>query len=384
MNRKDFVNEVFEKLEKNHINLYHDISKTEFEKCKNKFLKDVDNLDEVHFQGGMLKLFSLFKEAHLSYYTDLENHVYADFYQIGKEYFLYDDGEYKKITKINGINIDTVVEKLKTLVPYEVDTWAYRQIKSLIDSPVSLQMVDCGKDNFKITYNLGLKKVVKKTLTDEEIAELVKNKPKEKWYDYKTLKNGEILYVKFATCNNIKGYEFSKFVDDMAKNLNKKPTACIVDVRFNRGGNSDVIMPLIDYLKKKQIKTYALMNNGTFSSATFALAYLKKDLKATFVGVEAGQPTSAYGNTHYLEVDGKTFTNCDRYFELSKVHNKQYPVEPFLPVDAFDYSGIIKPDVKIEMKIEDVNKGIDTQLDGCVKVIENDLKEISKNFISKN
>lgn len=45
MNRAQFVNQVFKKLEDKHIYLYHDISKEEFEKHKQKFLKNVDKLD---------------------------------------------------------------------------------------------------------------------------------------------------------------------------------------------------------------------------------------------------------------------------------------------------------------------------------------------------
>lgn len=250
MVRQDFVNEVFKKLEENHIYLYHDITKQEFEKQKQNFLENVDNMDEVHFQGGMLKLFALFKEAHLFYSTKMFKRVYADFYNIGKDYFLKNDGIYKKITKVNGIDIEEVVEKLKALVPYEVDTWAYHRIKGLICSPVALKMVDCGESDDEILFDCGGKKIITSTLSCIQKKEKQKDIAKDKWYDFKVLDSGKILYVRYSVCSDMKDCPFSEFVADMVKSLDKKPKACIVDVRSNSGGSSYIVLPLLNIFKK--------------------------------------------------------------------------------------------------------------------------------------
>ena len=67
MTNKEKVIEIFRLLEENHINLYHDITKEDFEKELNKILEIADNLDDIHFDAEVSKLFSLFKDAHTMY-----------------------------------------------------------------------------------------------------------------------------------------------------------------------------------------------------------------------------------------------------------------------------------------------------------------------------
>ena len=58
MTNKEKAIEVFKLLEDNHIDLYHDISKENFKKELNKFLEIADDLDDIHFDTEMSKLFA--------------------------------------------------------------------------------------------------------------------------------------------------------------------------------------------------------------------------------------------------------------------------------------------------------------------------------------
>ncbi len=374
MERKEFVNQVFRKLEENHIYLYHDIQKEEFEKHKNKFLENVDTLDQTHFDAGMLKLFALFKDGHTFYDAIKFDYVKAEITLIEKDFYIKHDENFKKIEKINGHKIEEVVEKLKEFVPYEVETWAYSRIASgLIYSPKAMEMIDCGLNKSQIIYDCeNGEKVIAKMPTLEEKKQQSKRKP---FYESKKFNNDEILYVRYRVCADMKDYPFAKFVEDIAKSYKELPKACLVDVRYNTGGNDVVIFPLVDWLKENNIKSYVLMNGTTFSSGTFALGKLKKDLNAILIGTEAGQPTLQYGNIRYENVDGKEFTYCTRYFELTSCHDKNAPVEYFKGsgIEYFDYAGIIKPDIRIENKIDDLNRGVDTQLEESLNLIKNEI-----------
>lgn len=374
MDRKSFINEMFSQLENNHIYLYHDISKEEFEKHKNEFLNEVDNLDEVHFEAGILKLFALFKDAHIFYEAVKYNYVKAAITLVGRDYYIKNNGSFKKIEKINGHSINEVVIKLKELVPYEVDTWAYNKICKLIYSPKALQMIDCGLFKDKIVYgceNGG--EVLASVPSPKDIVMQSKGKP---FYESKLFEDNNILYIRYRSCSDVQDYPFEKFVEDISKNCKELPKACLVDVRYNTGGNSDVILPLVDWLKNNNIKTYVLMNGGTFSSGIFVVGKLKKELNATILGSEAGQPTKCYGNIRRLEIDGKSFTYCTRYFDLSSCHDENAPVEYYKGGDLewFDYDGIVKPDIRIENKVEDLNNGFETQFEESFKIIEKELK----------
>lgn len=378
MTRTEFVNQVFKKLEEKHIYLYHDISKEEFEKHKNKFLKNVDALDETHFDAGMLKLFALFKDAHTLYCGVKYDYVKAFITLVDKDFYIKHDGHFKKIEKINGHKIEEVVEKLKELIPYEVETWAYNRAIQLMYCPKAMEMIDCGLNKNQILYICeNGEEIVAKLPTPEEAKVQFSQKP---FYESKKFSNDEILYVRYRVCADMKDYPFEKFVEDIAKSYKELPKACLVDVRYNTGGNDIVVFPLIDWLKENKIKTYMLMNGSTFSSGTFAVGKFKQELNATLIGTEAGQPTRNYGNIRYEDVDGKEFTYCTRYFELTSCHDKNAPVEYFKGsgLEYFDYAGIIKPDIRIEQKIQDLDQGIDTQLEESLKLIEKEVKKTNE------
>lgn len=372
MPRKEFVNEVFRKLEETHIYLYHDISKEEFERQKNEFLEGEEELDELHFQAGMLKLFALFKDAHLFYEGLSLNFVNAQIAQREREFYVVDGEKIFKIEKVNGHDIEEVIEKAKAYIPYEVETWAYRQIGvRFLNSPRALAMLDFGEENAdKVVYSCEGGRLIERGFPTEEEVKNFKRKP---LYESDKFCDGQVLYIRYRACRNMENYPFKQFVEEVAQSCESLPKACLVDVRNNTGGSDVVIRPLCDYLKENNIKTYMLMNEATFSSGTFALASFKEQLNATLLGTDAGQPTRAYGNIKWLEVDGKRFTTCERYFELTSAHDENAPVKPYCIIKGFDYAGVIKPDIEIKLDLQDFYNKVDTQLNESLKIIENDI-----------
>lgn len=378
MNRTEFVNKVFKTLEENHINLYHDISKEDFNKQKDKFLEIVDKIDQIHFEGGLLKLFALFKDAHVNYWGIDCNYVDASIILVDKDFYIKKDDKFLRIDKVNGYKIKDVVEKLKQLIPYETESWAYHLISTeYIRSPKYMQMIDCGKNADEIEYHCE---------NGEDVMAKFGNKNgkfNEKIPAYESLSmcENKVLYIRYSQCRNIEDYPFTMLIEDIKRELKILPKACLVDVRNNYGGSDVVINPLLQWLKENNIKTYALMNEGTFSSGTFALASLKEETKATLLGTEAGQPTRVYGNIQYHMIDGKGFTSCERYFELTSCHDEKIHIKPFYISNAFNYAGVIKPDVKIKINVNDLNNGVDSQLKQSLEIIENEMYKENENVI---
>lgn len=376
MNRKEFVNKVFEMLENEHINLYHDISKEDFDKKKEIFLENVENLNELDFEAGMLKLFALFKDAHTNYYFPFSV-VDANIINIGKDFYFKSDDKFEKLDFVNGYSIEIVVEKLKELVSYEVDTWMIAKLKDvLLKSPQALKMVGLGVSDDEIKYSLSNKKSVICSVNHSENK--TRNFSPQKNYSFEI--NGDILFVKYLRCREMDDYSFSQFMEDIKRSCKKLPKGCLVDVRNNTGGNSEIINPLKDWLKKHNIKTYVLMNEKTFSSGKFAVGFLKKDLNATILGTDAGQPTICYGQLANFQLDGKLFSACKRYFDFTGGKFAKMPTK--YSWNIFDYEGVIKPDVYIDKTIEEFNANKNIQLEKALRFIEKDLikeeKEKSK------
>jgi len=367
MTNKEKAIKIFKLLEENHINLYHDISKEDFEKELNKFLEIADNLNEVHFDTGMSRLFSLFKDAHTNYFVD-GRYVDAKIKHIEGKYYLCNEQENlcEIIKQVNGVEISEVCNRLKTITQYEFETWANKSIASNLGNLYRLKMIDCeNRENpnlVEFILESGRKIVCKKGRSKS---------PQKPNYSFSI--NNNSLIVNYFKCKEIEGYPFKNFIEDIKERCKEMPVACLVDLRGNTGGSSEIIHPLIDWLEENKIKTYVLMNEEVFSSGTFALFYLKKYLDATFIGTEAGQGGCRYGQQKPLEVDNCYFGCSEKKFDFTNKCDER--LKKYFSIDH-----PIVPDIYLPEKIEDVKLGIDGQLRDALEIIEKEL-EINKEIL---
>lgn len=368
MTNREIAKQIFEQLEKNHINLYHDISKEDFEKELNKFLEMADNLDDIHFDAGMSRLFSLFKDAHTKYFVK-SPFVDVSIKYIDGKFYYYDTISQicEEIVSVNGIDFNEVYEKLKSIEQYEFDTWANHLIKNHIRGLKYLKMIDCdNKDNpNQIEYTLASgKEIIAKP------SDIVSKSNKPNYsFDY----YDGYLIITYRKCAEIDGYPFIQFVEDIKNSKKELPKNCLIDLRGNTGGSSEIIHPLIDWLEENKIKTYVLMNEEVFSSGTFALFYLKKYFDATFIGTEAGQGGCRYGQQKPLEVDNCNFGCSEKKFDFTNKCDER--LKKYFSIDH-----PIVPDIYLPEKIEDVKLGIDGQLRDALKIIKKEL-DISKEIL---
>lgn len=376
MSRAELVNEIFDRLEKEHVNLYHSISKREFQKHKKEFLKNVDTLDELHFDAGILKLFALFKDAHTSYRYAFDHVDADDLFFVERKLFVKSGKKLEQVVKINEHDINQVVEKLKEVVPFEVDEWFFTKVFDLLKSLKALAMVDMGSGDNQIFYTTESGKVhVKTCLSNDVKLESGKNTVKDVCVPYQFRLKNSILEVRYPSCQSCPQYPFNKFCQDIEKVCEKKmPRACLVDLRDNVGGDSEVIHPLIEFLFENRIRTYVLMNERVFSSGTFALADLKYFCNAKFLGTNAGQPTRRYGWTGRDAVENKRFSYSTHYFDFCTLPDKHCKIKSDT-IKAFDYEGVIRADVYIPKTIDDIKMGKDLQKKKALKYIEKEMKK---------
>lgn len=367
MTNKEKAIEIFRLLEENHINLYHDISKEDFQEELNKFLEIAEDLDDVHFDAGICKLFALFKDAHTSYFIK-SDFVDAQIKVVDDKYYICDikNNLCEEISKVNGFDIKVISERLKELIPFECESWAKKCIADRLCCLKHLRMIDCeNKDNlFEIEYHLA---------NGDIFTSKLGNRKKQNKPNYSFSVNHDIIVVNYLKCKNMDEYPFIQFVQDIKTNCKKLPKACIVDLRGNTGGSSEIIWPLIDWLKENSVDTYVLMNEQVFSSGIFALFYLKKYLDAKFIGTEAGQGGCRYGQQKQLEVDGKSFGCSEKKFDFTNKCDERLK-------KYFSKNHAIVPDIYLPEKIEDVALGIDGQLRDALEIIEKEI-EISKEIL---
>lgn len=354
MDRKKLINDIFEVLEKEHINLFHNISKARFEKEKQSFINNSNSLTEAEFEYEMRRLFALFKDSHTVYdgkkakplllnarFNILNNKVFVSGdKQTGKEFF-------DKVVKINGVKIETIISKLKLIICHETNEWLLYKIANQLS-------------NFNYYILLGIANAKDTTINIETLTEditlgldydkkaIQHNKP----YDFKIIDN--VLYIRYSQCKEDNEYPFENFVKDIriqTKNIIKK---FILDVRDNTGGNSELLNPLEVYLKSQNMKGAVLINNGTFSSGRFAVARFKKNLQALLIGQPTGGATKSYGYTKSINIDDIYFSASIRYWDFS---------------DTFNYDGAIQPDILVKRRISDIANKADSTLEKALEVL---------------
>ena len=169
-------------------------------------------------------------------------------------------------------------------------------------------------------------------------------------YDSNVIDN-HILKIDYFACRENQEGNFEKFLEGVKDKYQSHPIdSYILDIRGNSGGNSELILPLLNFLKEKQLKGVTLADGRVFSSGTFAAYYAKKFLNTTLIGQPLGQGSSRFGQS-----SGK-IDLCDNLFI-------RYTEKFFDFRDVFKEEGVIKPDIEVPLKFEDICTKTDKTLD---------------------
>ena len=169
---------------------------------------------------------------------------------------------------------------------------------------------------------------------------------------YYQIKNDNILYIRVRRCINSIKEKFDYLVESIAKEIKQKNIKnFILDVRANRGGNSEILKPLYYLIMANDLKGVVLIDNLVAGASLFFMAKLKKDGNVIFVGEHTADTCKRYGNTKHLDVENYHFTVSTKFFDISEV---------------FGYQGAIKPDIYVPLSIEDIQNQNDRQLEAAI------------------
>ncbi len=334
-------------LEKNHINLYHDISKQQVEEHIAS-IKDIDKLSDLEFDYEMLKFFALFKESHTIYRVPYQQLDKSIFYQNGNFYLLTNDNKYKKIEKFGDFTTEKVASLIEEIACFETREWLAHQTNNLINNGYILKMLKIlNTDSVEIEVDGGEK--LELSLAENKFANQSRKKP----YEYK-ISDG-ILYLRYRQCVNDQKMPFIEVVEQIKQHfLQGEIKQYILDIRNNGGGNSEVLNPFQEMVKESKIKGVILIDEGVASSGIFAVARFKKDFDTTLIGMPTGGTAKHYGYMKPLEVDGKQFTASIRLFDFS---------------DIFGYTGAIQPDIRVPITIDDIENKQNPQLQAAYEFL---------------
>lgn len=353
------------------------LSKEDFNRKLEELADRVDQLQNHQIYVELNKIIAEIKDGHTSI-------NYWDGYSYPLRFYLFEEGVYvvnadhslsealnARVTAINGVPIDEVLNKLTELVSYENESWLKARLPDYLVSPVymyGLGVIDNEQSTlFTLEKEGEQQEVLIPILEYGEKADWINTATKDSFtglyeqnYDYRYIPDSETLYFEYNACAEQVGLKFSDFNKQMFQEIEEQaPKRLILDLRSNGGGDSEILNPFTKKLKKyvakhPDMQLFILIGRNTFSSGMFAIyRTLEAAPDAINVGEPAGGAIDCYGDVRMFQLPHSQLPigYSTKYFQFST---------------SFSYKnrgeGVFLPDVELATAFENYLKGNDEVL----------------------
>jgi hypothetical protein len=177
------------------------------------------------------------------------------------------------------------------------------------------------------------------------------------------LDDAKAVYFGFHAIAENPNQRFADFVAEMNKRLDEtKAENLIIDMRLNGGGNTGLVLPLIQALiKNEKINRpghlYVIIGRRTFSAAQNTVNMIEKNTNATFVGEPSGSRPNFVGESTYIVLPySKLRVYCSsRYWQYG---------------DSVDTREWVQPQIAVQQSSKDFFENRDPVLDVIVERIK--------------
>lgn len=364
-------------LEGRQFGLFDCISKEEFYARQQEIADKLNDLSEIEFYFELRSLIASIGVAHTT--INLNASMKYPFKLLPYTMQLYNDGwiltgisdEFKaylgyEVIALNGIEMSSVKEKAKALISYENDAWLNQQIPALLMNADALVFMGILDNNDALTLTLKYEdKLEEITIpsvsgplyqSDISSVELPAIQTLRQPMIYTSFPlNEQTYYIQYNQCSEMPNYSMSQFADDVKKELNEQHyDKLILDLRYNTGGNSAVLEPMLmmidTYQQSNELKLITLISELTFSSGVMNAVQLKYGLDAMLIGTPTGGNVNGYGELQQFNLNYFPYTvnYCVKYFEMISGYEKDS----------------LYPDIDVEINYKDIMQGKDS----CIEI----------------
>ena len=406
--KKELLNKMLKLIEEKHLDMYFNITKEELNNYIEEVLKKYELKDEYDFYYVanviIKKIFGIYDSHTKLVWKDADFNLPIRLKYIDGKIFVIrvtDDNKdllYSEVLSINNIPIERLVDEIEKMTAYSTNEYLYTQIENILYNGIKLKSLpsiksDSNSFEFEILKD---DQIIKRNLTKSEGYLLPINKPQPN-YSYKII--NDKIYIVYNACREEHEGQMKEFVKEIKKvseenNINKY----IIDIRGNRGGNSNIINPLIDYLSGKEAIT--LVDEYVFSGGRWAVFDLK-NIGSKFVGTGIGTSMNCFGDAPINDIDKFILPISYKYFYFDKDCNRdsfKYSVSEnqvtninlndkyFIPFEEMkknkDYfiPQIFEPDYYVKNSIDDYKNGYDRQLDSAIKLLDLKKSDVKGEF----
>lgn len=342
-------------LEAKHIDLYHKISKQDFEKSIKEIEKSAKNQDDFKTIIQFMKLTKKIGDGHTA--VSLRNLNVHQFpfdvqlienqWRVVKTISSEENILKTSLIKVDGVPISEVVSKVSEVAQFvenkyskNIRTASYLTISELLYHLNIIKNKKTGLFTFLDDKNNEIE-VEFSALKNTELKQLDYvtfkvgvpeiTKPENTKFDFlwfATIKNKNAIYINFKSYPSFD--EMQVFGENLVKFIAKNNAKQIViDLRENGGGDLYVgvvlayALNLADTIDWKN-GVYVLTSNKTFSAGTSNAALFKQLLNAKIVGQPTGSNPTGYQDMDQFQLPNSklVITYSKRRFSLSKQTEK--------------------------------------------------------------
>jgi hypothetical protein len=399
---KSDIEYLIDTLTQKHINIFFNTKEYEFNKQLDAILVELPELTDLQVAIKIQQVIANMGDSHT-------NAGWAKFISndknIGIGTYKFKDGLYitsanqrdsillgKKIVSIGGLDIQEVVDGLKTMFVNENEALTkslvplhliYSQLLnyfgcvSKVEGFIEFEVSDETNQVFKHQIKLGAK--------DTTVYSSISSKPllygSNDWFTAKYDDKNDIYFVQYNRCDSKelaiemsqpqdiidKKPSIEEFKQKVYKTVSEKPIKKFVfDMRYNGGGSSTQGTEFIEdlsHIKKinQEGKLFVLIGRETFSSAIINTLDFQLKTKAILVGEETGGKASHFGETRSFRLpsSGLKITYSTKYFYCNKKNQlKVFRTNKGINTEK-DKRKTITPDYIVELSFDNFQNNVD-------------------------
>lgn len=280
-----------------------------------------------------------------------------------------------KVLEVNGVIVSRLLEEIEKICCYSTEEYLrIRQVSILedIDMLRTLPSIDNKTLKFDFLVSDGNSREVISFDINNLTDEIDDNFLPEN-YSYEVV--NDCLVIHYNSCQN------KDKMEELIEKISKITCSrYIIDLRYNGGGDSGIIRPLIEFLKGKRV--VALINEYVFSSGRMALVELKK-IGTYVIGSNISTSLNAFGNNPSgYKIDGTNLIvkRSSSYFLYDSDYNctsfsKKNFCEFFKDKRDLLEPVFIRPDLEVVETVNDIVNGRDRQLMAAFRYLKVDSNE---------
>lgn len=366
--RKD-LDYFLQMLEQNHPNPFLYITKSNFEQRLKEISKSSVDIPVLGLE--LQQLVSRIQDSHTQISLNkkiLGNECYSIRFKSFADGIYLVKADFKdkkflgmKLRNINNTSLEKVRELMKALIPKENSISYDYYFINFLHEPQILSYLNIIETPNEITYELEDEQGISHILSViPNNIDIVLSDIKEKigifedtlcmkeiyWTKY--IENIRTYYFQYNSCKLREEFSIEKIIEEIKdRDIDK----LVVDLRNNKGGDADILQPLVKYLDnpKRNFSLFVLTSSNTFSSAIINAIELSKTKNCLIIGdIPHGSPT------HFGEVLHLTLPHSKLDYQLS---TKLFEYPPYRLGET------LKIDITIKETFEDYTSGIDKQME---------------------